>query len=88
MQGMMWPDSMPAEVKADFALRQQQEASPPPTSPPQPAPRAAAPAKTPKPRGRLRPVTGAGKKIADRDAPDKDDKGPSPRQRGHLRIVK
>ena len=31
MQGMMWPDSMPAEVKADLALRQQ-EASQPPTA--------------------------------------------------------
>ena len=29
MQGMMWPDSMPTEVKADLALRQQQEASAP-----------------------------------------------------------
>jgi stringent starvation protein B len=88
MQGMMWPDSMPAEVKADLALRQQQEASQPPASPPQSAPRAAAPAKTPKPRGRLRPVTGAGKKTTDKDIPDKDDKGPPSRQRGHLRIVK
>src|SRR5712692_10131002 len=26
MRGMMWPDSMPAEVKADFVARQQQEA--------------------------------------------------------------
>jgi stringent starvation protein B len=85
MQGMMWPDSMPAEVKADLALRQQ-EASQPQTALPQQATRSAAPAKTPKPRGRLRPVTGAGKKNPDQD---QDDEGPQPpRQRGHLRIIK
>jgi len=85
MQGMMWPDSMPAEVKADFALRQQ-EASQPPTTLPQQATRSAAPAKAPKPRGRLRPVAGAGKKNSDQD---QDDEGPQPpRQRGHLRIIK
>jgi stringent starvation protein B len=85
MQGMMWPDSMPAEVKADLALRQQ-EASQPPTALPQQATRSAAPAKAPKPRGRLRPVAGAGKKNSDQD---QDDEGPQPpRQRGHLRIIK
>ena len=83
MQGMMWPDSMPAEVKADLALRQQQEASQPQTAPPPQATRPAAPAKAPKPRGRLRPVTGAGKKST-----DQDDEEPPPRQRGHLRIIK
>src|SRR5262245_18367416 len=88
MQGMMWPDSMPAEVKADLALRQQQEASQSHTSPPQPAPRAAAPTKTSKPRGRLRPVTRAAQKTADKDTTNKDDKELPPRQRVHLRIVK
>jgi stringent starvation protein B len=85
MQGMMWPDSMPAEVKADLALRQQQEeTSQPHPAPPQQAPRAAAPAKAPKPRGRLRPVT-----RADKKSPDQGDEGPQPpRQRGHLRIIK
>jgi stringent starvation protein B len=83
MQGMMWPDSMPAEVKADFAARQQ--APPPPATLPQPSTSPAAPAKTPKPRGRLRPVAGANKKNTDED----DEEGPPPpRQRGHLRIVK
>ena len=84
MQGMMWPDSTPAEVKADLALRQQQEASQPQTAAPQQASRSAAPAKAPKPRGRLRPVTEASKKST-----DQDDEGPQPpRQRGHLRIIK
>jgi len=86
MQGMMWPDSMPVEVKADLALRQQQEASQPQTAPPPQATRAAAPAKAPKLQGRLRPVAGAGKKNTDQD---QDDEGPQPpRQRGHLRIIK
>jgi len=84
MQGMLWPDSMPVEVKADLALRQQQEASSPPTEPSQPATRSAASAKTPKLRGRLRPVDGAGKKITDQD----DEEPPPPRPRGHLRIIK
>ena len=83
MQGMMWPDSMPAEVKAELAARQQ--APPPQTTPPQQATPPAVPVKTPQPRGRLRPVTGAGKKSTDED----DEEGPPPpRQRGHLRIVK
>ncbi|HEY5871571.1 MAG TPA: ClpXP protease specificity-enhancing factor SspB [Candidatus Tectomicrobia bacterium] len=90
MQGMMWPDSMPAEVKADLALRQQQEASQSHPSSPPPAARAGAPTKAPKPRGRLRPVTRASKKTADQDKTDKKDdrEPPPPRQRGHLRIVK
>jgi len=76
MQGMMWPDSMPAEVKAEFAARQQQANPPSPTVPPQTS-RAA-----PEPQGRLRTVAREGKKTA-----DKDEKAPL-RQRGHLRIVK
>jgi stringent starvation protein B len=84
MQGMMWPDSMPAEVKADLAARQQQEAPQPSTIPSQQATTPAAPAKTPKARGRLRTVAGTSKKNT-----DEDDDGPQPpRQRGHLRIVK
>jgi len=83
MQGMMWPDSMPAEVKADLALRQQQEASQPQTAPPQ-ATRSAASAQASKPRGRLRPVTGASKKSPE----PQEDAVPPPRQRGHLRIIK
>jgi stringent starvation protein B len=82
MQGMMWPDSMPAEVKADLALRQQQEAPQSQTTPSQQDTRSAAPAKALKSRGRLRPVAGAGKK-----SPEEEDEGP-PRQRGHLRIIK
>src|SRR5262249_61919136 len=83
MQGMMWPDSMPAEVKADLALRQQQEASQPQTAPPQQATRSAAPAKAPKPRGRLRPVDGAGKKNKEQEG----EGPPPPRPRGHLRNI-
>lgn len=85
MYGMMWPDSMPAEVKADLAARQQQEAPPPPATLPPPSTPPAAPAKTLKPRGRLRPVAGTSKKHTDED----DEEGPQPpRQRGHLRVVK
>lgn len=73
-QGMMWPDSMPAEVKAELAARHQQDTSQSPTTPP------AAPA--PAPRERLRPVAGSSRPDAEPDAPR-----PS-RQRGHLRIVK
>ncbi len=76
MQGMMWPDSMPAEVKAEFAERQQQAV----VSPPVPPFEAAIAA--PESRGRLRNVTGLGKKKTDNDAKE------PPRQRGHLRIVK
>ncbi len=76
MQGMMWPDSMPAEVKAEFAERQQQAVVSPPVSPSE------ATLAAPESRGRLRNVTGLGKKKT-----DNDDEEP-PRQRGHLRIVK
>src|SRR5262249_38147501 len=87
MQGMMWPDSMPAEVKADLALRESQGAPQYETTPPAQATRPAARPKGQKPRGRLRPVGGAGKKSPDKD--DNDDEGPQPpRQRGHLRIIK
>ena len=74
MQGMMWPDSMPAEVKAEFAARQQQAI----VSSSAPPPEAAIAA--PESRGRLRTVTGAGKKMIDNEE--------LPRQRGHLRVVK
>jgi len=76
MQGMMWPDSMPAEVKAEFAARQEHAIVSPSAPPPEAA------IATPEPRGRLRTVTGLGKKKT-----DNDDEEP-PRQRGHLRIVK
>ena len=76
MQGMMWPDSMPAEVKAEFAERQQQAVVSPPVSPSEAAVTA------PESRGRLRNVTGLGKKKTSNDAEE------PPRQRGHLRIVK
>jgi len=76
MQGMMWPDSMPAEVKAEFAERQQQALVSPPVPPSETA------IATPESRGRLRNVTGLRKKKT-----DNDDEEP-PRQRGHLRIVK
>jgi stringent starvation protein B len=76
MQGMMWPDSMPTEVKAEFAARQEQGIVSP-VAPPLGATIAA-----PESRGRLRPVTGLGKKKTDNDEEE------PPRQRGHLRIVK
>lgn len=83
MQGMMWPDSMPDEVKADFAARQQQDV---PESPAiAPAPALVAAAKPTRARGRLRPVSNTRKK------PTQDTEAPSPappRQRGHLRIIK
>ena len=80
MQGMMWPDSMPAEVKAEFAERQQQAV----VSPPVPPFEAAIAA--PESRGRLRNVTGLGTGLGKKKT-DNDDEEP-PRQRGHLRIVK
>ena len=84
MQGMMWPDSMPAEVKAEFAARQQPAASAPQATPPgqdtPPESKTARPA--PAPRGRLRAVT-----RAEKQTPRQDEEEP-PRQRGHLRIVK
>src|SRR5262245_53054101 len=76
MQGMMWPDSMPEEVKAEFAARQQHAIVSRSAAPPNAAIAA------PEPRGRLRTVTGAVKKMT-----DNDNDGPPP-QRGHLRIVK
>jgi stringent starvation protein B len=72
MQGMMWPDSMPPEVLADLAAKQQatgqQAASPRPPQPP----------------ARPRVVTGQEKSTADQDK----DEPPPPRQRGHLRVIK
>ena len=81
MQGMMWPDSMPAEVQTAFAARQHGAA--PLASPPEAA-RAA-----PEPRGRLRTVRGSGKTVAGsgKKTTDTDDAGPPPQPR-HLRIVK
>lgn len=80
MQGMMWPDSMPAEVKADFAARQ----------PSSPSAQAAVPVteatrKPTKPRSRTRPVAAVPTEpVAPEEPPS-----PTPlRQRGHLRIVK
>jgi stringent starvation protein B len=55
MQGMMWPDSMPAEVKAEFAARQEQ------ANLPQASPAA------PEPQGRLRAVVKSEKQTADKD---------------------
>ena len=82
MQGMMWPDSMPTEVKAEFAARQHGAVSPL-ASPPEAAIAAQ------EPRGRLRAVTGSGKAVtgSGKKMTDNDDEGPPP-QRGHLRIVK
>jgi len=76
MQGMMWPDSMPAEVKAEFAARQEQAT----VSPSAPPPETAIAAR--ESGGRLRTVTGVGKNKTDNNAEE------PPRQRGHLRIVK
>lgn len=76
MQGMMWPDSMPAEVQAEFAARQEQGIISPP------APSSEATIAAPAARSRQRPVAGIGKKKT-----DNNDEEP-PRQRGHLRIVK
>jgi stringent starvation protein B len=82
MEGMMWPDSMPMEVKADFAARQQQDLPTAPSAPPPPAP--AAPAKPARSRGRLRAV-----KETQQPAPEQQtEETPPPRQRGHLRIIK
>src|SRR5262245_61487509 len=77
MQGMMWPDSMPAEVKAEFAARQHDAVSPM-ASPPEAA------IAVPEPRGRLRTVTGSGKTVkgSAKKITDNDDEGPPP-QRGH-----
>lgn len=80
MQGMMWPDSMPAEVKAEFAERQQQAVISPPVS------QSEAAIAAPESRGRLRNVTGLGTGLGKKKT-DNDDEEP-PRQRGHLRIVK
>ena len=89
MQGMMWPDSMPAEVQAEFAARQRDAVSP--LAPPPEATIAA-----PEPRGHLRTVTGSGKKRAGsgkkvtgsgKKRTNNDAAGPPP-QRGHLRIIK
>jgi len=76
MQGMMWPDSMPGEVKAEFAARQQSAPSPAPATPTE------ASGAAPEPQGRLRPGMKATKKTT-----DKNNNAP-PRTRGHLRIVK
>ena len=82
-QGMMWPDSMPVEVKADFAARQQHKV---PESSQASAPSApAAPAKTSKGRGRLRSVGDA--REPSPSAPE-EDAPPAPRPRSHLRLIK
>ena len=89
MQGMMWPDSMPAEVKAEFAARQRDAVAP--LAPTPEDARAA-----PEPRGHLRTVTGSGKKGpgsgkkgagSGKKRTTNDAAGPPP-QRGHLRIIK
>lgn len=77
MQGMMWPESMPEEVKAEFATRQPSDASSPPATPQQ----ASRPAAEPR---RLRTVAQTAKRATRTD----DNDAPPPRTRGHLRIVK
>jgi stringent starvation protein B len=72
LQGIMWPDSMPPEVLADLAARQQQKGqqeapAPAPEQPARPQIRAA----------RAKPTT----------SQDKEEPRP-PRQRGHLRVIK
>ena len=72
MQGMMWPDDMPPEVRADLAAKQQsaQQAAPAdqPTEPP------------------ARPRTV--KKPRKATTEQKKEESPPPRQRGHLRVIK
>lgn len=73
-EGMMWPESMPEEVRIDLLARQQQD-SPSETKPAAPL----------KPRERLRRVPSRQQEAP----PDTTAETPAaPRQRGHLRIVK
>lgn len=73
MQGMMWPDSMPAEVLADLAAKQQ--ATEPPAAP------GAAPAAPKLARPQAVPARPA-------VTTDQEEEPAPPRQRGHLRIIK
>jgi stringent starvation protein B len=66
MQGMMWPESIPAEVQAAMAAQQAHATS------------------SSKPEQPTAPLPFPGKRRQDK--PSKDDS--TPRQRGHLRIVK
>lgn len=84
MQGMMWPDSMPEEVKADFAARQQAGVSAP-SPEPTPTPASRTPRKPTPPRSRVRPAEPPRPEPA---APEESGTPAPPRQRGHLRIVK
>ena len=81
MQGLMWPDSMPAEVKAEFAARQRDAVLP--LAPPPEAAIAA-----PEPRGHLRTVTGSGKKVTGSGKKRTNNAAAGPPKRGHLRLVK
>lgn len=83
MQGMMWPDSMPDEVKADFATRQQAGELVAASRPA--APEASAPRKPASARSRPRAVEPVSSDPTPDEAPSTP---PRPRQRGHLRIVK
>jgi stringent starvation protein B len=74
MQGMMWPDSMPPEVLADLAAKQQTTSQ------------QAAPARPTKPPAAPRGVPRKGQASADQD--QEKDAPPPPRQRGHLRVIK
>jgi stringent starvation protein B len=72
MQGMMWQESMPEEVRTELAINQQQDATTPPVSEPSQTP--AAP----------RVVAGSKKETPS----EQDTTPKKPRQRGHLRVVK
>jgi stringent starvation protein B len=72
MQGMMWPESMPPEVRDELVMQQAQ------TSPDTPVAPSSVPPATP------RVIAGRQKTSSPKQETDE----PAPRQRGHLRVVK
>ncbi len=67
MKGMMWPDSMPSEVQADFTAEREQPARDAKATPLNARPKP--PQAVPQPQ-------------------EQQQEKPSPRKRGHLRVVK
>ena len=72
MQGMMWPDSMPEEVRTELTNHEQQEETTPPA------------AGQPQPPTAPHVVAGLRKETPN----EQDTPSTTPRQRGHLRVVK
>jgi stringent starvation protein B len=72
MQGMMWPESMPPEVRDELVMQQTQASPDTPVAP------SAVPPATPR--------AVAGRQTTSFPKQEADD--PAPRQRGHLRVVK